>query len=77
MCADRHGTRIAEPVHLLRARNDDDGILVIFYMFRDLCWPVRFPGELRGSQTLYALDLENGEEEWVTALDSHTSAQAG
>jgi hypothetical protein len=68
LCANRHGTRITEPLHLLRARDDGDGILVIFYVFRDLCWPVRFPGRLRGLQTLYCLDLEQGSEYWATSL---------
>ncbi len=67
--ANRHGTRIVEPTHLLRARTDGDGVLVTFHVFRDLCWPVRFPGITLGEeQTLYCIDLEQPTEYWATKL---------
>lgn len=66
----RMGTDIVEPVHLLRAKNDGDGgVLVTLQIFRDLVWPVRFPGiTLQGEQTRYRIDLENSEEWWCTKL---------
>lgn len=65
----RMGTDIVEPVHLLRAKEDGDGALVTLQVFRDLTWPVRFPGvSLQGQQTLYRLDLEKNEEWWGTKL---------
>ncbi len=69
LCANRHGTRIVEPKHLLRARDDGDGVCVLFQVFRDLCWPVIFPGvSLGGEQTLYWIDVEQGEEWWATKV---------
>jgi hypothetical protein len=65
----RMGTDIVEPVHLLRAKQDGNGVLVTLQVFRDLTWPVRFPGvTLRGELTLYRIDLENAEESWCTRL---------
>lgn len=65
----RMGTDIVEPMHLLRAKNDGDGVLVTFQVFRDLTWPVHFPGvTLQGEQTLYRIDLEKNEEWWGTKL---------
>ena len=67
--ANRNGTRIVEPTHLLRAKTDDDCVQVDVQVFRDLVWPVRFPGvRLRGEQTLYVLDVERGTEVWTTKL---------
>jgi hypothetical protein len=38
-------------------------------IFRDLVWPVRFPGiELAGEQTFYVLDVEHGTEFWATKV---------
>ena len=67
-CADnRHGTRIVEPQHLLRAKTDGDETHVHVQLFRDLVWPVRFPRvQLAGEQTLYVLDLEESTEWWAT-----------
>lgn len=65
--ANRHGTRVVEPKHLLRAKADRGDVQVNVQLFRDLVWPVRFPGvQLRGEQTLYVLDLEHDEEVWAT-----------
>lgn len=60
----RHGTRIVEPRHVLRAKPDGDGTVVTFQLFRDLVWPVRFPGLVNREQTLYVLDVATGEEHW-------------
>ena len=69
-CADRHGTRIVEPVHLLRAKNIDDGVQVNLQIFRDLVFTVKFPGvALGGEQTLYIVDIANGLECWATKID--------
>lgn len=68
-CANRHGTRIVEPKHLLRAKADVHDVQVNVQIFRDLVWPVRFPGvSLRGEQTLYLLDVEHGTEVWATKI---------
>ncbi len=68
-CANRHGTRIAEPVHLLRAKSVDGGAQVNVQIFRDLVWPVLFPAvELRGEQTLYVVNVERGSEFWATKV---------
>lgn len=65
----RMGTDIVEPVHLLRAKQDGQGVLVTLQVFRDRAWPVRFPGvSLQGEQTLYRIDLEQDEEWWCTKL---------
>ena len=65
----RMGTDIVEPVHLLRAKQEGDSVLVTVQVFRDLAWPVRFPDVmLRGKQTLYRIDLEQDEEWWCTGL---------
>ena len=61
---DRHGTSIIEPQHVLRAKPVGDGTTVIFQVFRDLVWPVRFPGPANPEQTLYVLDVASGEEDW-------------
>jgi hypothetical protein len=63
------GTDIVEPKHLLRARTAEGGVTVTLQIFRDLTWPVHFPGvRLRGEQTLYWIDLEKKEEWWATKL---------
>jgi hypothetical protein len=65
----RMGTDKVEPIHLLRARNDADGVIVTLQIFRDLAWPVRFPNvSLHGKQTLYRMDVERNEEWWATRL---------
>ena len=67
--ANRCGTRIVEPAHLLRAKTDDDAVQVNVQIFRDLVWPIRFPGiKLAGEQTLYVLDVEHGTEVWATKV---------
>jgi hypothetical protein len=67
--ANRCGTRIVEPAHLLRAKTDDDAVRVNVQIFRDLVWPIRFPGiKLAGEQTLYVLDVEHGTEMWATKI---------
>jgi hypothetical protein len=67
--ANRHGTRIVEPTHLLRAKAEGDDVQVNLQVFRDLVWPVRFPGvHLRGEQTLYVVDVEHGDEVWATKI---------
>lgn len=67
--ANRCGTRIVEPKHLLRAKTDGDAVQVNVQIFRDLVWPVRFPGiELPSEQTLYVLDVEYGSEVWATKV---------
>lgn len=67
--ANRHGTRIVEPKHLLRAKAEGQDVQVNVQVFRDLVWPVRFPGvRLRGEQTLYLLDIEHGTEVWATKI---------
>jgi len=63
----RMGTGIVEPVHLLRAKDTDDGVTVTLQVFRDITWPVEFPGvHLGGKQTLYVIDLEHGHELWCS-----------
>jgi hypothetical protein len=38
-------------------------------VFRDLVWPVRFPGvQLAGDQTLYLLEVEHDTECWATKV---------
>lgn len=65
----RMGTDIVEPLHLLRAKTDTNAVLVTLQIFRDLVWPVSFPGvALDGAQTLYRIDLEKSEEWWCTRL---------
>ena len=65
----RCGTRIVEPTHLLRAKTDDDAVQVNVQIFRDLVWPIRFPRiKLAGNQTLYVLDVEQGNEIWATKV---------
>jgi hypothetical protein len=65
--ANRCGTRVVEPTHMLRAKKDGSGVLVLFHVFRDLCWPVHFPDvALAGEQTLYWIDLAVGTEWWAT-----------
>jgi HNH endonuclease len=65
----RMGTDIVEPVHLLRAKQTDKGVTVTLQIWRDICWPIEFPGvELGGEQTLYRLDLEQNDEWWCTKL---------
>jgi hypothetical protein len=65
--ANRCGTRIVEPKHILRAKNDADAVQVAVQVFLDLVWPIRFPGiKLAGEQTLYVLDVEQGTEMWAT-----------
>jgi hypothetical protein len=65
----RMGAGVVEPTHLLRAKQESDGVLVTLQVFRDLSWPVRFPGvALHGEQTLYKIDLEKDEESWATRL---------
>lgn len=60
----RMGTEI-EPVHLLRAKETDDGVTVTLQVWRDISWPVEFPGvRLGGEQTLYVVDIERGQEQW-------------
>jgi HNH endonuclease len=67
--ANRCGTRIVEPAHLVRAKTDDDAVQVNVQLFRDLAWPIRFPGiKLAGEQTLYVLDVEHGTEMWATKV---------
>lgn len=67
--ANRCGTRIVEPKHFLRAKTDGDAVQVNVQIFRDLVWPVRFPGiDLAGEQTLYVLDIEHGTEFWATKV---------
>jgi len=67
--ANRCGTRIVEPTHLLRAKAEDDAVHVNVQIFRDLVWPIRFPGiKLAGDQTLYVLDVEQGSEIWATRV---------
>lgn len=67
--ANRCGTRIVEPKHLLRAKTDGDAVQVNVQIFRDLVWPIRFPGiKLAGEQTLYMLDVEYGTEVWATRV---------
>jgi hypothetical protein len=67
--ANRCGTRIVEPAHLLRAKTEDDAVQVNVQLFRDLVWPIRFPGvKLAGKQTLYVLDVEHGTEMWATQI---------
>lgn len=69
LCANRHGTRIVETKHLLRAKPDGGGTLVTLQIFRDLVWPVRFPIiVVKGEQTLYWVDVASGEESWATKL---------
>lgn len=41
--ANRSGTRVVEPKHLLRAKADGDAVQVNVQVFFDLVWPVRFP----------------------------------
>ena len=58
-----------EPTHLLRAKTDNDAVQVNVQIFRDLVWPIRFPGiKLAGEQTLYVLDVEHGTEMWATKV---------
>jgi hypothetical protein len=65
----RMGTGIVEPLHLLRAKQDTDGVVVTLQIFRDLTWPVRFADvTLRGEQTLYRIDLEREAEWWCAEL---------
>lgn len=67
--ANRSGTRIVKPTHLLRAKTDNDAVQVNVQIFRDLVWPIRFPGiKLAGEQTLYVLDVEHGTEMWATKV---------
>ncbi|MFL5963274.1 MAG: hypothetical protein ACJ757_10330 [Gaiellaceae bacterium] len=56
--------RKVAPLHVLRAKPDDDTTVVTFQLFRDLAWAVRFPGLVNPEQTLYALDLASGDEHW-------------
>lgn len=52
-----------EPRHALGVVQEDDGVLVNVWFFRELVWPVRFPGvRLRGADPFYLLDLTTGEE---------------
>lgn len=68
-CANRHGTRIVGPKHLLRAKTEGHDAQLTVQAFRDLVWPVRFPGvRLGGEQTLYVLDVEHGTEVWATKI---------
>jgi len=66
----RHGTRVVDPFHLLRAKPEGDDMVVTFQVFRDLVWPVRFPGISNPEQTLYAIDLVTGEEHWKSKAPS-------
>lgn len=66
----RHGTGAVDPVHILRAKPDGDGTVVTFQVFRDLVWPVRFPGTANPEQTLYALNVATGEEHWKSKAPS-------
>jgi HNH endonuclease len=69
--AKRMGTDIVDPVHVLRAKDKDGGVQVTVQIFRDLAWPVDFPGiKLGGEQTLYVIDLEQGRELWCSKLSS-------
>ena len=78
-CANRHGTRIVEPVHMLRAKPDDDGTIVTFQVFRELVWRVRFPGVVNPEQTPYSLNIATGEERWMSRPPSkrHRDARTG
>lgn len=68
--AGRNGTRLVEPMHSLRATTEGDAAQVNVQIFRDLVWPVRFPGvRLRGEQTFYMIDLERGSEFWASKLN--------
>lgn len=61
----RMGADIVEPVHLLRAKQTGESATVTFQVWRDICWPVEFPGiTLGGEQTLYMIDLEHDQEHW-------------
>lgn len=67
----RMGSDIVEPMHLLRAKQTDDGVTVTLQVWRDISWPVEFAGvRLGGKQTLYRLDVEQGQEWWCTKLAS-------
>jgi hypothetical protein len=56
--------RKVAPLHVLRAKPAGDATTVTFQLFRDLAWPVRFPGPVNAEQTLYAVDLASGDEHW-------------
>jgi len=65
-CANRRSTGIVEPVHILRAKPDDDSTIGTVQVFRDLVWRVRFPGVANPEQTRYVPNLETGKEEWMS-----------
>ena len=65
----RMGTGIVEPVHLLGAKQTDAGVTVTLQVWRDLAWPIEFPGiRLVGEQTLYVIDVEYSRERWCSKL---------
>jgi hypothetical protein len=71
LSANRHSTSEAkaEPVHFLRARTVDGGTKVTLQLFRELVWPVTFPGiVLCGAQTLYRAEVGALDEWWGTKL---------
>lgn len=52
-----------EPRHALAATQEEEGVLVRIFFFRELVWPVRFPDVvLRGVEPFYLIDLVNGDE---------------
>jgi hypothetical protein len=65
----RMGVDTVEPIHLLRAKNTDEGVQVTLQVFRAQVWPVDFPGvHIGGEQTLYVIDMEKGEERWCSKV---------
>jgi hypothetical protein len=56
-------------VHVLRAKQKDDGVTVMLQVWRDITWPVEFPGvTLGGEQTLSIVDVEHSQECWRSKL---------
>jgi hypothetical protein len=65
----RMGVDSVEPIHLLRAKNADEGVQVTLQVFRAQVWPVDFRGvHIGGEQTLYTIDMESGEERWCSKV---------
>ena len=62
----RHGTRRPKSIYELRAKPDGETTVVTVNLLNDLIWPVRFPGPVNPEQTLYRLNLETGEETWMS-----------
>jgi hypothetical protein len=68
LSTNRHSTEApSEPVYLLRAVTENDGMRVTVQIFRSLVWPVYFPDvRLEGELTLYQASVTNQSEYWAT-----------